>query len=73
MLISGNNNLSKLRSDIAAARHFKLSVDEAKAIFDRQREAIESNWDRVCDEASLSEIDRNLFWKRQFLNPSVFE
>ena len=72
MLISGNNNLSKLKSCLAAAPHFQLSEDEAKAIFDRQHEAIEANWDNVCDEAKLSEIDRKLFWKRQFLNPSVF-
>lgn len=73
MLISGNNNLSKLQSCLAAAPHFQLSEDEAKAIFDRQREAIEVNWDNVCNEAKLSEIDRKLFWQRQFLNPSVFE
>ena len=73
MLISGNNNLSKLKSCLAAAPHFQLPQDEAKAIFERQREAIEANWDNVCNEAELSEIDRKLFWKRQFLNPSVFE
>jgi serine/threonine-protein kinase HipA len=73
MLISGGNNLSKLKSCLAAAPHFQFSEDEAKAIFARQREAIEANWNAVCDEANLSEIDRKLFWKRQFLNPSVFE
>lgn len=73
MLISGENNLSKLKSCLATAPNFLLSADEAKAIFDRQREAIEANWDSVCDEANLSEVDRKLFWKRQFLNPSVFE
>ena len=73
MLISGNNNLSKLKSCLAAAPHFQLSENEAKDILDRQRDAIEANWNNVCDEAELSEIDRKLFWKRQFLNPSVFE
>lgn len=73
MLISGNNNLSKLKSCLAAAHHFQLPQNEAKAIFERQCEAIEANWDNVCDEAKLSEIDRKLFWQRQFLNPSVFE
>jgi serine/threonine-protein kinase HipA len=73
MLISGDNRLSKLKSCLAAAPDFLLSEVEAKAIFARQRKAIEANWDNVCDEASLSEIDRKLFWKRQFLNPSVFE
>lgn len=61
MLISGNNNLSKLKSCLTAAPHFQLPQDEAKAIFDRHREAIEANWNNVCDEAKLSEIDRKLF------------
>ena len=73
MLISGNNRLSKLKSCLDAAPHFQLSEEKAKAIFEKQREAIESNWDKVCDEAKLSTVDRNLFWQRQFLNPFAFE
>jgi len=73
MLISGENRLSNLKSCIDAAPHFLLSEDEAKAIFDKQCEAIEANWEKVCDEANLSTVDRKLFWKRQFLNPFVFE
>lgn len=73
MRISGDNNFSKLKSCLAAAPNFQLPEAVAKSIFDRQREAIEANWDNVCNEANLSEIDRKLFWKRQFLNPSVFE
>lgn len=73
MLISGDNRLSKLKSCLEAAPHFLLSANEAKAIFDRQREAIEANWDKVCDEAKLGAVDRKLFWKRQFLNPFAFE
>lgn len=73
MLISGDNRLSKLKSCLETAPHFLLSEDEAKAIFDRQREAIEAGWDWVCDEAKLSVVDRKLFWKRQFLNSFAFE
>ncbi|HRK57594.1 MAG TPA: type II toxin-antitoxin system HipA family toxin [Burkholderiaceae bacterium] len=73
MLISGNNRLSKLKSCLEAAHHFLLSEHEARAMFDRQREAIENHWDHVCDEASLSTVDRQLFWRRQFLNPFAFE
>lgn len=73
MLISGDNRLSKLKSCREAAPHFLLSEDKAKAIFDRQREAIEAHWETVCDEARLSAVDRNLLWKRQFLNPFTFE
>lgn len=73
MLISGDNRLSKLESCLEAAPHFLLSENEAKAMFDQQREAIETNWGKVCDEAGLSAVDRNFFWKRQFLNPFAFE
>lgn len=73
MLIFGDNRLSKLKSCLAAAPNFLLSETEAKAIFERQREAIEANWDKVCDEARLSPVDRKLFWKRQFLNPFAFD
>ncbi|MDP2127392.1 MAG: type II toxin-antitoxin system HipA family toxin [Pseudohongiella sp.] len=69
MLISGDNRLSKLESCLEAAPHFLLSEGEARAIFDKQREAIETNWEKVCDEAGLSAVDRKFFWKRQFLNP----
>ena len=73
MLITGNNRLSKRKSCLDAARHFLLAKEEAKAIFEKQREAIEANWEKVCDEANLSPVDRKLFWKRQFLNPFAFE
>jgi serine/threonine-protein kinase HipA len=36
MLITGNNRLSKLKSCLDSAHHFQLSVEQAKAIFDRQ-------------------------------------
>tara|TARA_B100000745_G_C20131631_1_gene387801 strand:- start:58 stop:1323 length:1266 start_codon:yes stop_codon:yes gene_type:complete len=73
MLITGNNRLSKLKSCLDAAPHFQLTESEAKVIFEKLREAIEANWDKICDEAKLSTIDRKLFWKRQFLNPFAFE
>lgn len=69
MLISGQNNLSELNSCLDAASHFLLSKDDARAIFTHLIETIESNWDAVCDEAELSEVDRKLLWGRQFLNP----
>jgi len=73
MLISGENRMSKLKSCLDAAHHFQITEGEAKAIFGKQREAIESYWDKVCDEADLSVVDRKLFWRRQFLNPFAFE
>jgi len=73
MLIYGNNNLSYLKSCIETAHNFLLSKEEALAIFENQKDKIEINWDAVCDEAQLGEIDRKLFWGRQFINPFIFE
>lgn len=73
MLIFGDNRLSKLKTCLDATHHFLLSKNEAQAIFEKQRETIENNWDNVCDEAGLSTVDRRLFWQRQFLNPFAFE
>jgi serine/threonine-protein kinase HipA len=57
-----------------AAPNFLVSKRQAFEIFEHQVSVIEQNWQVVCDEAELSEIDRQLFWRRQFLNPfSVIE
>jgi len=36
------------------------------------QEMIEREWDSVCDEAGLTIVDRNYYWRRQFLNPFAF-
>ncbi len=72
MLISGNNRMSRIASCIDAAPHFLLSRDQARDIVKHQRQIIESHWSLVCDEAGLTETDRNLLWGRQFLNPYAF-
>ncbi len=69
MLIVGNNNLSQLKTCLEAAHNFLLSEKDARTIFDNLTETIEQRWDGVCDEAGLSEVDRRMLWKRQFLNP----
>lgn len=68
MLISGNNNLSQLKTCLETAHNFQLSKDDALLIFEKQKSVIEEKWNYVCDEAKLSEIDRKLLWGRQFLN-----
>lgn len=69
MLIAGSNNLSQLKTCLAAARNFLLSEEEARAIFEHLQATIEQHWDAVCEEARLSAVDKNLLWGRQFLNP----
>ena len=69
MLIKGNNNLSQLKTCLAAANQFLLSENDACAIFAHLMEIIETHWHSVCEEAELSKAERKLFWGRQFLNP----
>jgi serine/threonine-protein kinase HipA len=73
MLISGSNRMSKISSCVEASRHFLISQPDTRVIAQQQRHFIENHWDEVCDEAELTQVERNLFWQRQFLNPSIFE
>ncbi len=69
MLIVGNKNLSQLQTCLETAHNFNISEKKAKEIFNRQISIIQDNWKNICEEAELSEIDKKLFWHRQFLNP----
>ncbi len=73
MLISGDNRMSRITSCVEAAHHFLLTQEEAIGIAKHQKHVIETNWKSVCDKADLSEVDQNLLWGRQFLNPFAFE
>lgn len=73
MLIGGNERMSQIAPCLRAAPSFFLSEDEAATIAARQITTIRERWGNICDEAGLSEVDRNLLWRRQFLNPFAFE
>ena len=62
-----------MNSEYSAAPQFLLSEQDAVAIIEKLVTCIERNWSVVCDEASLSEVDRNLLWGNQIMNPSIFE
>ncbi|MBK9439914.1 MAG: type II toxin-antitoxin system HipA family toxin [Comamonadaceae bacterium] len=72
MLISGGDRRSQLTSCMAAAPIFLLKPADAIGIVNTQVTLIEQEWNTVCGEANLSEVDRNFFWRRQFLNPFAF-
>jgi serine/threonine-protein kinase HipA len=72
MLISGQRRSSQISTCLAAAGDFHLSVDQAIAIVSGQIETIGAHWRSSCDEADLGQVDRGLFWGRQFLNPFAF-
>jgi serine/threonine-protein kinase HipA len=73
MLISGNDNSSKLATCLASAGRFLIEEITAKEIIDNQIEMIQTHWNTVCEEADLTEVDKRFFWQRQFLNPYAFE
>ncbi len=72
MLIRGADRTSQVGTCIAAASVFLLNQEEAIHIVNHQVQVIEHEWQATCDEAALSEVDRALFWRRQFLNPFAF-
>lgn len=73
MLVNGDDRSSRIATCLAAAPQFLLSEESAVEIIVNQVECIEQNWPTVCEEASLTEIDRNLLWGNQILNPYAFE
>jgi serine/threonine-protein kinase HipA len=73
MLIKGDDRSSRLATCLAAAPQFLLTEESAIEIMVKQVESLEQNWSTVCEEASLSEVDQNLLWRNQILNPYAFE
>lgn len=73
MFISGNNNLSQLKSCLETAHNFLLSEVQTRVIFEKMISTIKRHWDDACEEAKLSEVDKKLLWGRQFLNPFSIE
>lgn len=69
MKIAGGNNLSQLKTCLQSAHHFLLSQEAAMVIFEHIETIIRQYWNEVCIEVQLSEVDKKLLWKRQFLNP----
>jgi serine/threonine-protein kinase HipA len=73
MLITGNERLSRIGLCLKAAPSFLLSDNDALALAEHQIKVVRDEWSRICAEAGLTEIDRKLLWRRQFLNPFAFE
>lgn len=72
MLILAGNRRSQVASCVAAAPIFLLSEEDAITIVNHQVQVINREWATVCDDAGLTAVDRNYFWRRQFLNPFAF-
>ncbi|MFY9696215.1 MAG: HipA domain-containing protein, partial [Xanthobacteraceae bacterium] len=72
MLIIGDQRASQIALCLEAAPLFLLGVEEATETIARQISVIKKFWMEGCDEAALSEVDRNFMWRRQFLNAFAF-
>lgn len=72
MLIADQNRASQIATCLAAASHFQLNAAAALDLVEAQVRVIGDNWRAICREADLGEVDRALFWGRQFLNPYAF-
>ena len=72
MLISGDRRTSQISVCLQAAPLFLLGLTEATEFVAGQIKTIKTFWNEVCDEAALSEVDRNFLWGRQFLNAFAF-
>ncbi len=73
MPIIGENRMINLAVCLKAATKFLLKEAEAIEIITHHIETVHMRWTSVCDEAALSEADRQLFWRWMFLNPFIFE
>lgn len=73
MHILGTRHESQLRLCLEAAAMFLLTPAEAETLIRGQLAVIRQSFDAVCDEASLSQVDRALLRSRQFLNAYAFE
>lgn len=73
MLIVKDKRMSTLANCLEAAPVFQLSGNAAEEIIGRLITTIRDEWDDICGEAALTEVERNLLEQRIFLNPFIFE
>ena len=73
MQLYGTERRSQLSLCLASSARFLVNNDQALSIMENQISIIARHWSDVCKEAGLSDVDRKLFWRRQFLNQLAFE
>ncbi|NBT40741.1 MAG: type II toxin-antitoxin system HipA family toxin [Alphaproteobacteria bacterium] len=70
MLITDNNRRSTLATCMEAAPNFLLDKQTAAGIIQEILATMRTEWEAICNEARLSEVDRNLFWGRISSTPT---
>lgn len=73
MALANGSRAATLANAAAVAPAFGISDAAFQQILDRLVGAIAGNWAAVCDEAGLTQAEREAFAGRQFLNEFAFE
>jgi len=73
MKVHGDARQSQLMTALGLAPACLLDEAEAGQLITGLVEQIAMLWGGIADEARLADVDRRLFWRRQFLNPYAFE
>jgi serine/threonine-protein kinase HipA len=71
-LSDSGERASQFRVARTAAPEFLLTESEGQEVIDHVVDTITDRWDDVCDEALLTETERDQLWQREFLNPYAF-
>ena len=72
MRVRGTSSFSRLELCLDVATRFRLTRKEAIAKTRSQIDVIESVWEQVCNECTLSDAARRAMRGRQILNPYAF-
>lgn len=72
MLITGQRRSSQIATCLVAAGDYHLTHTQGISIVSQQLKTIGAHWGSLCDEVNLGQVDRRMFWGRQFLNPFAF-
>jgi serine/threonine-protein kinase HipA len=73
MIGADGYRMSQLAGCIERSETYLLNEAEARELIDNQVDVIEREWDAVAELATMTEVDRRYFWRRQFLNPYAFD
>lgn len=67
----GGERASQLQVCLDAAAEYHLDRTEAADIIDHQLTVISEQWADAADTAGLTELERQMLWGRQILNPFI--
>jgi len=62
-------NHSTLTNVLSICASFQLDEYTARDVINTLLDCVEVNWSVVCDEAEMTDIERNRLWQRAILNP----